>query len=313
MLFTAETVPRSGKYCVGGVLSKKVDQSECDLALILAVQVNDLDIAKCLLAHGANPNTEGRLTCETPLLQAICRFNLDMINLLVNSGANPCMIANGFKTPLAILFSHNEMLGRHTGLSYDEQKHLIFLMGEFLLRHGADPNESGSSDILLILAYDRQYYELMELLLEYGADVNSQDAWGKTALHYAAEGNNIKYVKFFLDRGARVDIQNIDGKTPATLAAAHQNIRVCQLLSQHRAEPGSESAEKSPAKSSEDDIWAAVEADIDRPKKKAVDKIAGSKIKVTCPNCSASYIVDKALVGKKGRCKKCGQPFVVRA
>src|SRR4051812_27761156 len=35
------------------------------------------------------------------------------------------------------------------------------------------------------------------------------------------------------------------------------------------------------------------------------------KVKVTCPNCSATYTIEDTLLGKKGRCKKCQTSFVV--
>ena len=35
------------------------------------------------------------------------------------------------------------------------------------------------------------------------------------------------------------------------------------------------------------------------------------RIQTTCPHCAASYALDEQFLGKKGRCKTCGQTFVV--
>src|SRR5205807_7389116 len=35
------------------------------------------------------------------------------------------------------------------------------------------------------------------------------------------------------------------------------------------------------------------------------------KTKVTCPHCSTAYSVDETLLGKRGRCKHCGESFAL--
>ncbi|CAD7677888.1 unnamed protein product [Nyctereutes procyonoides] len=61
---------------------------------------------------------------------------------------------------------------------------------------------------------------LMELLLHYGADIDTQEGTsGKTALHLAVETQERGLVQFLLQAGARVDARMLNGCTPLHLAA----------------------------------------------------------------------------------------------
>ena len=53
----------------------------------------------------------------------------------------------------------------------------------------------------------------MRLLLDRGANANSQDRFGNTPLHLVASGST-EIVRLLLDCGARVDLKNDEGKTP---------------------------------------------------------------------------------------------------
>lgn len=66
--------------------------------------------------------------------------------------------------------------------------------------------------------------DLMELLLERGASVQTQDAFGQTPLHHAVRpslyGRDMGYAKpvaLLLDRGASINTPNRDGRTPQDL------------------------------------------------------------------------------------------------
>ena len=67
--------------------------------------------------------------------------------------------------------------------------------------------------------------EMIELLLEYGADLNHQHSeGGKTPLHIAARFGYVDVARFLLQHGARIDIADSNGETPlaATLQSPHE-------------------------------------------------------------------------------------------
>ncbi len=64
--------------------------------------------------------------------------------------------------------------------------------------------------------YNTLYY--IKLFIERGADVNAQDAYGNTPLHYAAQIDNIEAVKLLIAKGAYFNIKNKRDETPCDVA-----------------------------------------------------------------------------------------------
>ena len=57
-----------------------------------------------------------------------------------------------------------------------------------MLEKGADPNRTtANSEIVLIIAARQGFTELVELLLEYGADEYETDQTGRTAMDWARD------------------------------------------------------------------------------------------------------------------------------
>ena len=61
--------------------------------------------------------------------------------------------------------------------------------------------------------------DIVELLLDHGADPNARQAGGWTVLHQAAQNGNAVLVETLLQRGAHPAPHNDDGVTPSDLAA----------------------------------------------------------------------------------------------
>ncbi|ELT99631.1 hypothetical protein CAPTEDRAFT_39776, partial [Capitella teleta] len=60
--------------------------------------------------------------------------------------------------------------------------------------------------------------EMIDLLIDYGADVNCADQNGDTHLHKVCFLNNVRMVKFLLNKGLEIDAREILGKTPLHMA-----------------------------------------------------------------------------------------------
>ena len=96
-----------------------------------------------------------------------------------------------------------------------------------LLAHGATVDKGPKA---LLEAAGNGSIEIMQMLLNHGADVNAQlykkgtvrrhlddEGWG-SALHSAVKGGHVEAVKFLLEKGAEREYRNKVGLTPLELA-----------------------------------------------------------------------------------------------
>lgn len=76
----------------------------------------------------------------------------------------------------------------------------------FLLSHGAEVNtRDGNGCTALMYASEKGFVETVQILLENGADLEAQDNFGKTALLTASFGGYTEIVHLLLGRGASID------------------------------------------------------------------------------------------------------------
>ncbi|MBK8187458.1 MAG: ankyrin repeat domain-containing protein [Cellvibrio sp.] len=137
--------------------------------------MGDVDGVRELLAQGADVNH----TTErgAVLHQVVTTKNLEMIRVLIDAGADVNKLDSYGRTPLGKVVFHP---------SISEKKRIQIT--KVLLDSGASPNiwrrYNGSSEdeSPLIDAVQRKNFELVELLLSHGANVN--DLSSKKQLHW---------------------------------------------------------------------------------------------------------------------------------
>lgn len=98
------------------------------------------------------------------------------------------------------------------------------------------PGTNGNN--LLGLAASFKRHDMVRLLLAEGADVDSGNRYGWTALHQAGYSNNVELAQLLLDAGAAIDISGRgEGGTPLVAALFWGNSEVADVLAASGVEP----------------------------------------------------------------------------
>lgn len=79
------------------------------------------------------------------------------------------------------------------------------------------------------------HWEIVNLLIEKGADINSQNDLGNSALHCASNKGQIEIVKLLLTNGAKINLQNLEGYTALHEASSGGHLEILKLLLENGA------------------------------------------------------------------------------
>jgi len=231
-------------------------------ALTFAAREGDLESAKALLDAGADINE----TTEygwTPLLTATNNRHYILGKYLMDRGADVNKANKGNWTPLYIATDNRNIEGGDYPVPRPDMDHLEYI--KLLLEHGADPNARAKDNTLTRTIFTMQWFyedgctpfvraaqssdtELMQLLLDWGADPFIPTAFGDTALTAAGgvgwvEGvtyerspkENLEAIKMLVYLGLDVNAANHDGRTPLMGAALKGRNDVITFLVDHGA------------------------------------------------------------------------------
>jgi ankyrin repeat protein len=180
--------------------------------------VTAMDVAKALLAKGANANlpytklvpprqAQGNINVapgSTPLYRAVRAIDFESVKVLVEAGANPGQAIADGSTPLMAAAG----LGAPRG-------------GDEEVTEAGDRNDP---------------VDVMKVLAEKGADVNAVNDLGMTAAHYAVQRGSERIIEYLASKGARFDVKNKQGRTAAELARGRTAALISKLTG---AAPGS--------------------------------------------------------------------------
>lgn len=91
-------------------------------------------------------------------------------------------------------------------------------------------SRSSTNDTPLHLAAWQGHYEVIEALLDAGADINARGDMQRTPLHYAVEHSHPRIAALLCERGAERDIKNRRGCVPLYLAASVEDAVMVKVL-----------------------------------------------------------------------------------
>lgn len=111
---------------------------------------------------------------------------------------------------------------------------------ELLVRNGVDVNERCDGSSALMLAIYRIHYDVVDFLLDNGADIGVMDNEGWFPLAYASYYRNFPLVANLVYRGADVNVlcrAMGHTHTPLTLAAISSDLGIVEFLLENGADP----------------------------------------------------------------------------
>ncbi|MHB2025675.1 MAG: ankyrin repeat domain-containing protein [Elusimicrobiota bacterium] len=90
-------------------------------------------------------------------------------------------------------------------------------------------------DAMLLAAAEKRNALSAKALIAQGADPNSSDLAGRTALYWAADQGDLKMTKLLVRAGANVNLAAQDGQTPLDRASLRVHAEVMRYLIKHDA------------------------------------------------------------------------------
>ena len=111
---------------------------------------------------------------------------------------------------------------------------------QVLLDYGLDVNARNADGETPLVHATYGQPKPVRLLLDHGADPNAQAYSGgqfslTTPLHRAIEFGKIETARLLLERGASVEVKDWAGRTPLDVASGEQREEIIKFLSEHRA------------------------------------------------------------------------------
>ncbi len=160
-------------------------------------------------------------TKNAKLLEAVKANNLPGVEQLIKEGA---------KVEVTRSFGGESTLGVAVENGFKD-------IARVLLAAGANPNQEINYHYTtpFLLAAKKGDLELVEMLLDAKANINTVGERGNSALNIAASTSNKPLVDLLLARGAKVDVFNRDGWSALFYTAATGNTDIAEVLLQKGA------------------------------------------------------------------------------
>ncbi len=176
-------------------------------------------------------------------------YKIPIISMIARTGKFPNLIP--LLKSKGIKLNDNYIIG--TSLNYTKEAPLntAILNGrlnviKFLLENGANPNiEDTKGNTALIIATQRSNKEIVQMLIESGADVNARNSYdSETALMKAVRALNIDIIKLLLNsEKIDLDLKNRRNQTARDIALSELYPKEIQVIEENSSEEEREEQE----------------------------------------------------------------------
>lgn len=181
-----------------GISLVDIKDREGNTPLHYCVIFDDLISAQMLLNNDANPNIKNKDGFNS-LHTAVYKKNKEMVKLLLGTHVNINAYTNTGETAL------------HFACNFQQYE-----ICEMLLNKGANPNvydyEYEISPLVYCITLKNR--EILNLLLKHNANINTQDYYGNTPLHFIVSEDDVESFDYILKYNPNVNIYNVESKLP---------------------------------------------------------------------------------------------------
>jgi len=187
--------------------------------LISAVKQGDISRVTELINRGANINYRKKDEQVTALDVAVLDKNVELINFLLEHGADVnSTTKNGYTALLVACTPYS----------------CNFDVVDTLIKHGGDVNAKSFAEqwspLLLASANALLEESVIKRLVEAGARINDSNIYGETPLMYVAQFGSADLVEYLLRNGANPNIRTAGGSSIINMAASSTGERFLEQL-----------------------------------------------------------------------------------
>ncbi|WP_161493781.1 ankyrin repeat domain-containing protein [Nitrosospira lacus] len=246
-------------------MNPNAKDEDYDTALMYASGGGHIEIVKALLKAKANVNERNyQPDGSTALSWAASAGRKDILSILLDHGSDNAAINDAFLSAaesgqaavLRMLLKQGADKGLfNKALIRTAESQIVVSEADlndvvqFLLEQGANVDardDDGKTALMKAVTHGRIL--IMQTLLDAGADINAQEKGGSTALRMAAwDDTKAPIVKILLARGADPNLADNVGQTPLILASASRNIDIVRALLDKGADANARDAKGSTA------------------------------------------------------------------
>ncbi len=213
--------------------------------LATALAHADLETARRLIAGGADVNLLSTGSAQfTVLINAAGNNRLDSFELLIKNGFDVARAEHSLST--AVARGHTEFMARMlehgATVTHEVMRRAMracdLELFDLLLEYGGDPLSTDAyygSSLLGSARSEGDGLQIARRLIEAGVDVNATSQYGYTALMSCVR--DVEIVRLLLDSGADIHPVNIEGGTAVVAAALGGSAESLLLLLERGADP----------------------------------------------------------------------------